>query len=609
VVRAYPNHGPNCCLAGAYGTAYNETHCVKKDDPQSPRRKGKECVDLLKFMFACVLIVPISFGQKQAPLKAAKQEPIRPVNLTTAQVAKRASPSVVVIQGKADSGQVQGSGFVISKDGKVVTNLHVIRDLKTSSVQLANGEIFDSLTVLAIDERRDLAIVQIGGFDLPVLELGNSDALTIAEPVVVVGSPRGLEGTVTAGILSSIRDSGDGFKVLQTDAAVNPGNSGGPLVNNKGQAIGVVSFQLRSAQGLNFAIPINYVRGLLNALHEPMTLEQMRERADRTRSAHEQQSPARSQTPVELDAVNLGSAITELRTHMTLESCSTDSDRETTCSIVIRIPDRLLKANLTFANDHLVRVKCIIPGGGLDDVLQTFVRRYGDPLWTDMGKLEWSWTANRSDIVLFPDSTVGGSIFTMTLKSYQADQRAGTASVETSLQETLDWLKEQFRLTTYRYDERIRQYIANTTVRVAPVKFDSCTVVFDVIKTAAVPDEAETVSSLRSRLTVPLGSLYGGTVTKVNKNYVGAAEDIEKWAIQLNTKSKVILKETHSTFTLLYALPFNKSLKQRIDGGRDVTESESIAMTDIVVNDEALAQRFLKAFRHASELCREKEPF
>ena len=130
--------------------------------------------------------------------------------------------------------------------------------------------------MLAVDERRDLAVVQIAGFDLPVLELGNSDVLTVGEPLVIVGSPRGLEGTVTAGILSSVRDSGDGFKVLQTDAAVNPGNSGGPLLNNKAEVIGVVSFQLRSAQGLNFAIPINYVRGLLDNFHGPISLEVMR---------------------------------------------------------------------------------------------------------------------------------------------------------------------------------------------------------------------------------------------------------------------------------------------------------------------------------------------
>src|ERR1035437_5623044 len=161
---------------------------------------------LAKFMIAPLLILPIAFGQTA---------------LTTAQIAKKVSPSVVVIQGKTDSGDVLGSGFIVSKDGKLVTNLHVIRDMRTATVQLANRETFDSVSVLALDERRDLAVVQIAGFNLPVLELGNSDALTVGEPLVIVGSPQGLEGTVTAGILSSVRDASEGFTVLQTDAAVN----------------------------------------------------------------------------------------------------------------------------------------------------------------------------------------------------------------------------------------------------------------------------------------------------------------------------------------------------------------------------------------------------
>ena len=209
---------------------------------------------LLKLITASLLILPTAFGQTA---------------LTAAQIAKKVSPSVVVIQGKTDSGEVLGSGFIVSNDGKIVTNLHVIREMKTASVQLANGEMFDSLSVLAIDERRDLAVVQIPGFNLSALEVGDSDVLTVGEPLVIVGSPRGLEGTVTAGILSSVRDSGQGFKVLQTDAAVNPGNSGGPLINKKGQAIGVVSFKMRSAEGLNFAVPINYVLALINNLHGP----------------------------------------------------------------------------------------------------------------------------------------------------------------------------------------------------------------------------------------------------------------------------------------------------------------------------------------------------
>lgn len=217
---------------------------------------------MLKLGFASFLILPVAFGQ---------------ISLTTAQIAKRVSPAVVVIQGKTDSDEVQGSGFITSKDGMIVTNLHVIKDLRTAKVHLADGKVFDSIFVLATDERRDLAIIKVAGFNLDSVELGNSDTLTVGEPVIVVGSPLGLEATVTAGILSAIRDSGDGYKLLQTDAAVNHGNSGGPLVADNGTAVGVVSSIVRSesAQGLNFAIPINYVRELLNHLHAPVKLEEM----------------------------------------------------------------------------------------------------------------------------------------------------------------------------------------------------------------------------------------------------------------------------------------------------------------------------------------------
>ena len=94
------------------------------------------------------------------------------VPFTTTQIAKKVSPSVVVIEGNTDSGKILGSGFIVSKDGKIVTNFHVIRDMKSATIELANGEIFDSPYVLATDERKDLAIIQIAGFDLPVLEMG-----------------------------------------------------------------------------------------------------------------------------------------------------------------------------------------------------------------------------------------------------------------------------------------------------------------------------------------------------------------------------------------------------------------------------------------------------
>lgn len=191
---------------------------------------------------------------------------------------EKASKAVVLLRGTSDSGAIVGSGFVTSPDGKIATNLHVIRDMKSGGVQLSSGEIFDSFVVLAFDERRDLAIIQIAGFDLLGIDLGNSNEIKVGEPVVAIGSPRGLQGTVTAGIVSAVRDDAvaNGFKLIQTDAAANPGNSGGPLVNSRGQVIGVVTSKFRASEGLNFAVPINYVRGLLGAAGKPINLEGLR---------------------------------------------------------------------------------------------------------------------------------------------------------------------------------------------------------------------------------------------------------------------------------------------------------------------------------------------
>jgi len=294
----------------------------------------------LKFVLASVLILPAAFGQ---------------LALTTAQIAKRVSPSVVVIQGKTASGDVLGSGFIVSKDGKIATNLHVIRELTTASVQMANGETFDSVSVLATDERRDLAIIKVAGFNLPVLELGNSDGLTVGEPLVIVGRPQGLEGTVTAGILSAVRDSGEGFTVLQTDAAVNPGNSGGPLVNGRGQVIGVVSFKFRSAENLNFAIPANYVLGLLNNLQEPLTLDQMQRLINATKSANGKgEGPSLKETldwlkeKIPLSTVNyvenweheaipaFSASINDYATVVSLDSCIVVLDKVSTMTILNR---------------------------------------------------------------------------------------------------------------------------------------------------------------------------------------------------------------------------------------------------------------------------------
>jgi hypothetical protein len=143
-------------------------------------------------------------------------------------------------------------------------------------VQLSNGEIFDSFTVVGVDARRDLAVIKVGGFNLPAVDLGDSASIRVGEPVAVVGSPQGLSGTVTTGVLSAIRPL-EGQTILQIDAAVNPGNSGGPMIKLDGSVVGVVVAKLRGAENLNFAVPINALRGLLGNLNQPMTLAQLRE--------------------------------------------------------------------------------------------------------------------------------------------------------------------------------------------------------------------------------------------------------------------------------------------------------------------------------------------
>lgn len=124
----------------------------------------------------------------------------------SAQITRKVSPGVVLIKGTTSSGEVLGTGFIISSDGKIATNLHVVEGLKNGGVQLASGEKFDSFTVLAFDSRKDIALIKIPGFDLPAMTLGNSNNVEVGEQVLAVGSPLGLQGTITTGVVSAMRD-------------------------------------------------------------------------------------------------------------------------------------------------------------------------------------------------------------------------------------------------------------------------------------------------------------------------------------------------------------------------------------------------------------------
>lgn len=157
----------------------------------------------------------------------------------------------------------KGSGFVFAKDGKIITNAHVVAGRGNVVVTFPDGQTFPG-QVLGADPLTDIAVIQIAAENLPTLPLGNSDELRAGQWAIAIGNPLGLSNTVTAGIISGTGRSSDQIgaadqrvSYIQTDAAINPGNSGGPLLNQDGAVVGVNTAILQGAQGLGFAIPIN----------------------------------------------------------------------------------------------------------------------------------------------------------------------------------------------------------------------------------------------------------------------------------------------------------------------------------------------------------------
>ena len=168
----------------------------------------------------------------------------------------------------------QGSGFVIDKEGHIITNYHVIQNARQIEVTLHNRKKYKA-TIVGTDKSHDLAIIQVKGVELQPVTLGDSSNLQVGQKVYAIGNPFGLSGTLTRGIVSSIRQvqEPDGMiieEAIQTDAAINPGNSGGPLLNSHGEVIGIntmiASNGAEQSSGIGFAIPINTAKAVLNDL-------------------------------------------------------------------------------------------------------------------------------------------------------------------------------------------------------------------------------------------------------------------------------------------------------------------------------------------------------
>jgi serine protease Do len=172
-------------------------------------------------------------------------------------VARQATASVVSVA-RSDA---SGSGIIIRRDGVILTNAHVVGDATTLQVELADGRTLQG-TVLGRDPTVDVAVVRIPANNLPTAPIGDSDRLQVGQAAIAIGNPLGLERTVTVGVVSAINRSPRGFNLdalIQTDAAISPGNSGGPLLDSRGNVIGINTAVLSGSgvAGLGFAVPIN----------------------------------------------------------------------------------------------------------------------------------------------------------------------------------------------------------------------------------------------------------------------------------------------------------------------------------------------------------------
>lgn len=287
-------------LSGENETRYTFNEEIKKGN----NRKRKGGMDkYIALALICSLCgggvgsgITYYLANKNVPLNKASNNIVAdPVSfakdntaLSAADIYKKVAPAVVMISTKSiqsvngwfqQETEGMGSGFIINTDGYILTNYHVINGAKEVTVTLSDGQEVTA-SVVNYDSDKDIAMIKLNGnVEVPgVVELGNSDALQPGEEVVAIGNPlsKELSSTLTKGIVSALNrsvetQSGVNTNLIQTDAAINSGNSGGPLINTKGEVIGINTLKASNgAEGIGFAIPINDVKEKIDSLSKPI---------------------------------------------------------------------------------------------------------------------------------------------------------------------------------------------------------------------------------------------------------------------------------------------------------------------------------------------------
>jgi hypothetical protein len=247
-----------------------------------------------------------------------------------------------------------GSGFFV-RGGEIASNLHVVEGAARGYAKLVSEKAkYDIEGITAVDPYRDLVVLKISAARPQTLSLGNSDAVQVGEPVYAVGNPQGLEGTFSQGIVSSIREVGTD-KLLQITAPISPGSSGGPVLNGKGEVIGVSVATFRGGQNLNFAIPSNYLKTLLAKAGPAKSMAQAK--------------PAKTQRSILAD---LGGRSSEgvVGTNLTYDSYAEMGDYSFSLVNKLREPVRNVYCLIVFYDKQstpldvqVIRYSGVIPGG------------------------------------------------------------------------------------------------------------------------------------------------------------------------------------------------------------------------------------------------------
>jgi S1-C subfamily serine protease len=213
---------------------------------------GKSMHPQFRTIFLALIIPTTIFAQNPA-----RQSP--------REIAREQSRAVVVVESLDERGSIlgQGSGFIVTPGGAVISNLHVIRGASIVRVKLPNGDMYKTVDVVDLDENKDIVILKVKGFQLPVVRLGDSDQTEVGETIVAISSPEGLTNSISTGVISGVRKL-DTHRVFQITAPISNGSSGGALFDSAGSVIGIVTYLYAGGQNINFAVPINYARGMIS---------------------------------------------------------------------------------------------------------------------------------------------------------------------------------------------------------------------------------------------------------------------------------------------------------------------------------------------------------